>query len=293
MKRIPKKASSVREAYFELTKPSITFLILISTALGYYLGGDGIGDYGKFLLTLVGSCLVSSGAGALNHFAEMESDWLMERTNKRPLPTGIIDPHHARSFGLFLTIFGTGILYLYINVLTSVLALITTLLYLFVYTPLKKLTWLNTSIGAIPGSIPPLGGWVAATGSLDPEAWVLFAILFLWQHPHFYAIALMYREDYEKADQKMHPVVEPDGKRTNRQIIWHSTLLIPVSLFPVYMNILGMVYFYGALFLGICYLLSGFLLTKNFSMYNARSLLRMSVIYLPALFVTILMDKLL
>ena len=293
MKRIPKKASSVREAYFELTKPSITFLILISTALGYYLGGDGIGDYGKFLLTLVGSCLVSSGAGALNHFAEMESDWLMERTNKRPLPTGIIDPHHARSFGLFLTIFGTGILYLYINVLTSVLALITTLLYLFVYTPLKKLTWLNTSIGAIPGSIPPLGGWVAATGSLDPEAWVLFAILFLWQHPHFYAIALMYREDYEKADLKMLPVVEPDGKRTNRQIIWHSTLLIPVSLFPVYMNILGMIYFYGALFLGICYLLSGFLLTKNFSMDNARSLLRMSVIYLPALFVTILMDKLL
>jgi len=293
MKRIPKKASSVREAYFELTKPSITFLILISTALGYYLGGDGIGDYGKFLLTLVGSCLVSSGAGALNHFAEMESDWLMERTNKRPLPTGIIDPHHARSFGLFLTIFGTGILYLYINALTSVLALITTLLYLFVYTPLKKLTWLNTSIGAIPGSIPPLGGWVAATGSLDPEAWVLFAILFLWQHPHFYAIALMYREDYEKADLKMLPVVEPDGKRTNRQIIWHSTLLIPVSLVPVYMNILGMIYFYGALFLGICYLLSGFLLTKNFSMDNARSLLRMSVIYLPALFVTILMDKLL
>jgi protoheme IX farnesyltransferase len=293
MKRIPKKASSVREAYFELTKPSITFLILISTALGYYLGGDGIGDYGKFLLTLVGSCLVSSGAGALNHFAEMESDWLMERTNKRPLPTGIIDPHHARSFGLFLIIFGTGILYLYINVLTSVLALITTLLYLFVYTPLKKLTWLNTSIGAIPGSIPPLGGWVAATGSLDPEAWVLFAILFLWQHPHFYAIALMYREDYEKADLKMLPVVEPDGKRTNRQIIWHSTLLIPVSLVPVYMNILGMIYFYGALFLGICYLLSGFLLTKNFSMDNARSLLRMSVIYLPALFVTILMDKLL
>ena len=293
MKRIPKKASSVREAYFELTKPSITFLILISTALGYYLGGDGIGDYGKFLLTLVGSCLVSSGAGALNHFAEMESDWLMERTNKRPLPTGIINPHHARSFGLFLTIFGTGILYLYINALTSVLALITTLLYLFVYTPLKKLTWLNTSIGAIPGSIPPLGGWVAATGSLDPEAWVLFAILFLWQHPHFYAIALMYREDYEKADLKMLPVVEPDGKRTNRQIIWHSTLLIPVSLVPVYMNILGMIYFYGALFLGICYLLSGFLLTKNFSMDNARSLLRMSVIYLPALFVTILMDKLL
>ena len=293
MKRIPIKASSIQEAYFELTKPSITFLILISTALGYYLGGDGISDHVRFLITLVGSCLVSSGAGALNHFAEMESDLLMERTKKRPLPSGIIDPHHARSFGLFLTFFGTGLLYFFINPLTSVLALITTLLYLFVYTPLKKLTWLNTSIGAIPGSIPPLGGWVAATGSLDPEAWILFAILFLWQHPHFYAIALMYREDYEKAHLKMLPVVEPDGKRTNRQIIWHSILLIPVSLVPVYMNTLGMIYFYGALLLGIGYLFSGFLLTKNSSMDNARSLLRMSVIYLPALFITILMDKIL
>ena len=293
MKRIPKKASSIQEAYFELTKPSITFLILISTALGYYLGGDGIGDHGRFLLTLLGSCLVSSGAGALNHFAEMESDWLMDRTKKRPLPAGIIDPLHARLFGLFLTLFGSGILYLFINPLTSVLALVTTLLYLFVYTPLKKLTWLNTSIGAIPGSIPPLGGWVAATGSLDSEAWVLFAILFLWQHPHFYAIALMYRDDYARADLKMLPVVEPDGKRTNRQIVWHSILLIPVSLVPVYINTLGMIYFYGALFLGIAYLVSGILLTKNFSMDNARSLLKMSVIYLPTLFVIILMDKLL
>ena len=293
MKREPKKASSIQEAYFELTKPSITFLILISTALGYYLGSDGIGHYEKLLITLIGSCLVSSGAGALNHFAEMKSDLLMERTSKRPLPTGIIDPDHARLFGLFLTLSGTGVLYFYVNPLTSILALITTLLYLFVYTPLKKMTWLNTSIGAIPGSIPPLGGWVAATGSLDPESWILFAILFLWQHPHFYAIALMYRDDYEKADLKMLPVVEPDGKRTNRQIIWHSILLIPVSLVPVYLSLLGMIYFYGALFLGISYLASGFLLTKNFSMDNSRFLLRMSVLYLPALFIIIMMDKIL
>lgn len=293
MRRTPKQATSIAEAYFELTKPSITFLILISTALGFYLGGDGIQDHFKFLITLLGSCLVSSGAGALNHFAEMESDWLMERTKKRPLPTGLIEPDNARIFGLGLTLIGSGLLYFYVNPLTSVLALITTLLYLFIYTPLKKITWLNTSIGAIPGSIPTLGGWVAATGSLEPEAWVLFAILFLWQHPHFYAIALMYRDDYKKASLKMLPVVEPDGKRTNRQIIWHALLLIPVSLVPVYMNTQGLIYFYGALFLGVCYLISGFLLTKKFSMENARSLLQMSVIYLPALFIIILLDKLL
>ena len=293
MRRTPKQATSIAEAYFELTKPSITFLILISTALGFYLGGDGIQDHVKFLITLLGSCLVSSGAGALNHFAEMESDWLMERTKKRPLPTGLIEPDNARIFGLGLTLIGAGLLYYYVNPLTSVLALITTLLYLFIYTPLKKITWLNTSIGAIPGSIPTLGGWVAATGSLEPEAWVLFAILFLWQHPHFYAIALMYRDDYKKASLKMLPVVEPDGKRTNRQIIWHALLLIPVSLVPVYMNTQGLIYFYGALFLGVCYLISGLLLTKKFSMENARSLLQMSVIYLPALFIIILLDKLL
>ena len=293
MRRVPKQASSTAAAYFELTKPSITFLILISTALGYFLGGNGIDDNVKFILTIVGSCLVSSGAGALNHFAEMESDWLMDRTKKRPIPTGMIEADHARLFGVFLTLVGAGLLYLYVNPLTCVLALTTTLLYLFVYTPLKKLTWLNTSIGAIPGSIPPLGGWVAASGSLDPEAWILFAILFLWQHPHFYAIALMYKDDYARANLKMLPVVEPDGKRTNRQIIWHALLLVPVSLVPVYMNNQGMVYFYGALFLGISYLISGVLLTKNFSMKNARTLLQMSVIYLPALFVIIILDKLL
>ena len=169
--------------------------------------------------------------------------------------------------------------------------MLTTLSYLFVYTPLKRITWLNTPIGAIPGALPPLGGWVAGAGTLEPEAWILFAILFLWQHPHFYAIALMFKDDYEKAGFKMLPVVEPDGKRTNRQIIWHSLLLIPVSIVPVYINLLGLVYFYGALLLGLGYFLSGFLLVKKYSVDNARSLLRMSVIYLPALFGIILLDR--
>jgi len=292
MRREPKKASSIKEAYYELTKPSITFMILVSTALGYFMGGNGISNYQHFILTLLGSCLISSGSGALNHFAEAESDKIMHRTNLRPIPAGIILPEKAMIFGIALIFIGSGILYFFINTLTCVLALITALMYLFIYTPLKKLTWLNTPIGAIPGAIPPIGGWVAATGSLDPEAWILFAILFLWQHPHFYAIALMFKDDYKKAGLKMLPVVEPNGSRTNRQIIWHALLLIPVSVMPVYINLLGMIYFWAALILGIGYLLSGFILAKQYSVNNARLVLKVSVFYLPILFLTIMVDKL-
>ena len=292
MRREPKKASSIKEAYYELTKPSITFMILVSTALGYFMGGNGISNYQHFILTLLGSCLISSGSGALNHFAEAESDKIMYRTNLRPIPAGIISPENAMIFGIALIFIGSGILYFFINTLTCVLALITALMYLFIYTPLKKLTWLNTPVGAIPGAIPPIGGWVAATGSLDPEAWILFAILFLWQHPHFYAIALMFKDDYKKAGLKMLPVVEPNGSRTNRQIIWHALLLIPVSLMPVYINLLGLIYFWAALILGIGYLLSGFILAKQYSVSNARLVLKVSVFYLPILFLTIMVDKL-
>ena len=291
MRREPKKAESLIEAYYELTKPSITFMILISTALGYYMGGNGIANYIHFFFTILGSCLISSGSGALNHFAEADSDKIMRRTNLRPIPAGLISAENAMLFGIALILSGSAILYWIINPLTCLLALITSLMYLFIYTPLKKLTWLNTSVGAIPGSIPPIGGWVAATGRLDPEAWILFAILFFWQHPHFYAIALMFKDDYKKAGLKMLPVTEPDGSRTNRQIIWHSFLLIPVSVVPVYIGILGMIYFWSALILGVGYLISGFILAKQYSVYNARFVLRVSVFYLPILFLTIMIDK--
>jgi protoheme IX farnesyltransferase len=288
MKRVPPKANSLPAAYFELTKPNITFLILISTAMGYYLGVDGIDDWFKLFITLIGSGFVSSGASALNHYAERELDQRMNRTKSRPIPTGMISPNHAMYFGITITLLGLGILFFLVNELTAFLAISTALL----YTPLKKITWLNTSIGAIPGSLPAMGGWVAATGTLDPEAWILFAILFFWQHPHFYAIAFMCKEDYERANLKMLPVLETDGKRTNRQIIWHSLLLIPVSLVPSYIGLLGMTYFWGALILGIGYLVSGFPLVKNYSLQNAKLLLKSSVIYLPALFIIIILDKL-
>ena len=216
----------------------------------------------------------------------------MRRTNLRPIPAGIISSENAMAFGLLLILAGSGLLYWLINPATCVLALITSLMYLFVYTPLKKLTWLNTSIGAIPGSLPPIGGWVAATGTMDPEAWILFAILFFWQHPHFYAIALMFKDDYKKAGLKMLPVIEPDGSRTNRQIVWHAFLLIPVSIVPVYINLLGMFYFWAALALGVAYLISGLILAKQYSFDNARLVLKVSVFYLPILFLTIMVDKL-
>ena len=293
MRREPKKAESLIEAYYELMKPSITFMILISTTLGYYMGGNGIANYIHFFFTIFGSCLISSGSGALNHFAEADSDKIMRRTNLRPIPAGLISAENAMLFGIALILSGSAILYWIINPLTCLLALITSLMYLFIYTPLKKLTWLNTSVGAIPGSIPPIGGWVAATGRLDPEAWILFAILFFWQHPHFYAIALMFKDDYKKAGLKMLPVTEPDGSRTNRQIIWHSFLLIPVSVVPVYIGILGMIYFWSAIILGVGYLISGFILAKQYSVDNARFVLRVSVFYLPILFLTIIIDKIL
>ena len=293
MKRSPKKAETRFKAYIELTKPSIAVMILVSTALGYYLGGNGILDYGKFFITLLGSCLISSGAGALNHYIEENSDSLMDRTKNRPIPSGMISSKAAKKFGIFLTLSGSLILFVFINSLTCLLALSTTVLYIFIYTPLKRVTWLNTSIGAIPGAIPPLGGWAAATGELVPEAWILFAILFLWQHPHFYAIALMCRDDYKKANLQMLPVLEKDGSRTNRQIIWHSILLIPVSIMFSFIGMMGQIYYWGALLLGIGYLIAGFPLIKNYSIENAKLLLKVSVFYLPSLFGIIILDRIL
>ena len=164
------------------------------------------------------------------------------------------------------------------------------LLYIFVYTPLKRITWLNTTIGAIPGAMPALGGWAAVANELDPNSWILFAVLFLWQHPHFYAIALMCKKDYEKAGFKMLPVIEEDSFRTNRQILWHAFLLIPVSLFFFVTGILGEVYFWGALVLGIGYLVSGIPLLRNTTIDNAKLLLKTSVVYLPALLIIIFID---
>ena len=290
MKRKPSPAGNKIGAFFELTKPRITTLILISTALGYYLGNAGSANTINFILTMLGTAFLSGGAGAINHFVEKDLDKLMDRTKSRPIPAGIIASQTALYFGISLSILGILILFIFVNSLTAALGFITVLLYIFVYTPLKRITWLNTTFGAIPGAMPALGGWAAVANELDPNSWILFAILFLWQHPHFYAIALMCKKDYEKAGFKMLPVIEEDSFRTNRQILWHAFLLIPVSLFFFVTGILGEVYFWGALILGIGYLVSGIPLLRNTTIDNAKLLLKTSVVYLPALLVIIFID---
>ena len=290
MKRKPSPATSQLGAFFELTKPRITFLILVSTALGFYLGSQGEINSNQFIQTVIGTFLLSGGAGAINHFVEKDLDKLMDRTQSRPIPAGIISGKNALFFGVSITIIGFIILAASVNHLTAILGLLTVLLYIFVYTPLKKITWLNTTIGAIPGAMPALGGWAASANALDPNAWILFSILFLWQHPHFYAIALMCKEDYKKAGFQMLPVIEKESNRTNRQILWHAFLLIPVSLFFVVTGILGEIYFWGASALGFGYLISGIPLLKETTVDNAKLLLKTSVIYLPGLLIVIFID---
>ena len=290
MKRRPLPAKNIYAAFIELTKPRITFLILVSTALGYYLGNTGQFELFNFLITIIGTTMLAGGAGAINHYIEKDLDMLMERTKSRPIPAGLISSQTALYFGIIQSVLGFGLLLAFVNMLTALLGLLTIFLYIFVYTPLKMITWLNTTIGAVPGALPALGGWAASANELNPNAWILFAILFLWQHPHFYAIALMCKEDYKKAGFKMLPVIEEDTNRTNRQIIWHAFLLIPVSLFFVVTGVLGSIYFWGAAILGVVYLLSGIPLLRESSVENAKLLLRTSVLYLPLLLVIILID---
>jgi len=291
MKRKPSPAKNRLAAFIELTKPRITFLILVSTALGFYMSSNRGIDWIAFFYTMVGTLFLSGGAGTVNHYIEKDLDTLMDRTKSRPIPAGLIEHSIALYFGIVLSVIGILILFLLVNQLTALLGLLTLILYIFIYTPLKKITWLNTTIGAIPGAMPVLGGWSGASNSLSPDAWILFAILFLWQHPHFYAIALMCKDDYKKAGFMMLPVIEEDNARTNRQIIWHGFLLIPVSLYFVITGALGIFYFWGAIFLGLGYLFSSIPLLKESSIKNAKILLKASVIYLPLLLIIILIDK--
>ena len=278
------------KAYLELTKPRILSLVLVTTTIGFFLGGHGITSVAKLALTSIGAALVCAGASCLNEYLEREEDSRMERTKNRPIPLGVILPNHALIYGVLLVLSGVVILASWVNLLTAFLGLLTAFLYVLVYTPMKKLSWLNTSIGAIPGAIPPMGGWAAATGQIDCGAWILFMILFLWQHPHFYAIAWMYREDYKKVGFKMLPTIDPDGKRTFWQINLFCLLLIPVSVLPSVMGMSGQFYFYGALMLGVNLFWVGWLFTSSPSRGDAHKLLKASVVYLPVLLFLIVMD---
>lgn len=276
--------------YIELTKPRITWLIVMSTAIGYYFGHSGAWPIWQILHTLIGTGLVASGTAALNQWYEREADRKMRRTQMRPLPSGRLTPNQALWFGIGLSIVGGLELGFGVNWLSSGLCIATLILYLLVYTPLKQKTWWSTTVGAVPGAIPPLIGFAAAAGKLTPEAWVLAAILFLWQFPHFYAIAWMYREDYGRAGIRMLPVVEPDGESTARQIVLYSVLLIPISLLPKWMGMTGTVYFIGALTLGLWFLYSGIRVSLDRTKVRARKVLLTSVVYLPVLYALMVLD---
>lgn len=281
---------SILKGYLELTKVSIMTLVLITTTLGYFMAQQGFKDPFLLLFTLLGAALTCGGSAALNHYLERDSDLLMNRTKKRPIPTGLITPNQALCFGIILVLAGIIILYTRVNLLTAFLSLLTAFLYVLVYTPLKKVSWLNTLIGAIPGAIPPMGGWAAARGELGFEAWVLFLILFAWQHPHFFAIAWMYKDDYRAAGFKMLPVIYPDGKLTFIKIVCYSFLLIAVSMLPSMIGMSGKLYLAGALILGFWMLHTAFNLYRSHTVVDARRLLKASVIYLPLLLLLIILD---
>lgn len=289
---IPAARTSRAMSYVALTKPDVSFLVVLTTLAGFYLGSRGAVDWVRMFETVLGTTLVAAGTSALNHYIERVSDAFMRRTASRPLPSGQLRPVEAALFGGSLVIAGTAYLAFTAGVLASLLGLFTCACYLGIYTPLKKRTTLATAIGAIPGAMPPLIGWVAAGGSLTAGAWIVFAIMCLWQFPHFFAIAWMYREDYSRAGIKMLPTVDPTGRATFRQIIGAALLLVPVSALPVFMGLAGVRYFFGAVVLNL--LLIQMCLWASASRTNVRAkwLMHATVLHLPLLLGLMMYDKL-
>lgn len=279
-------------AYVTLTKPDVTFLVVITTVAGFYLASSGSIAWALLLNTLFGTTLVAGGTAALNQYIERDRDALMRRTVQRPLPAGVLQPAEVLRFGVGAILLGAFWLALAANFLAAFLGLVTSIVYLGVYTPLKTRTTLATAIGALPGALPPLIGWAAARGSLSLGAWILFGILFFWQFPHFQAIAWMYREDYSRAGIRMLPTVDPAGDATFRQIVATSAILVPVSLLPSVIGMAGIRYFFGALILGMLMLQVSLWASRLRSNVRAKWLMHATVAYIPLLLTWMILDKL-
>lgn len=279
-------------SYIELTKPRITWLILMSTGIGYYFGiRGGAWTWLSLLHTIIGTALIASGTAALNQWYEAEADARMNRTRERPIPSGRLTRRQALVFGIALSVIGFAELVYGVNPLTGLLGLFTLATYLLLYTPLKSKSWHSTTVGSIPGAMPPLIGYAAAAGTLTAEAWALYAILFVWQFPHFYSIAWMYREDYGRAGIRMLPVVEPDGASTARHILAFLVLLFPVSLIPTMLSMTGKLYLAGAVLMGAYFLSAGVRVAREKTLLNARKVLLASVVYLPVLYGLMVVDR--
>ena len=276
--------------YMELTKPRIALMALVTVAVGSFLASGSTLDRSLLFSTLLGTALVAAGASVLNQVLERESDALMRRTQNRPLPAGRVGVSEAVVFGGVLALLGVVYLSALVNVLTGLLGALTFALYVFVYTPLKRITSFNTLLGAIPGALPPVMGWAAVQNSVGVEAWSLFLILFLWQFPHFLAIAWIYREDYARAGLPMLPVLDAGGGMTARQMIGYSLVLLPASLAPSVLGSAGPMYFFGALALGLGLLVFALRFAWSASAARARGMLRASLMYLPALFTLMVLE---
>jgi protoheme IX farnesyltransferase len=280
-------------ALAELAKVRIVGLVAVVTAVGFGLGAARAGlvlDAAMLMHTLLGTAVVGAAANALNQYLERDFDVLMDRTRGRPLPSGRLAPLEALGFGSALAALGTAYLALQVNVLCSALAGITLLTYVLVYTPMKRRTPMCVYIGAVPGALPPLIGWSAATGSMDDRAWILFAVLFLWQLPHFAAIAWQYREDYARAGFPMLSVLDRDGWRTNLHVVTHTVALVVVSLLPVPAGLSGPTYAFGAALLGLAFLACGIVFLRNKTAARARFHVLSSVTYLPLLLGLMMID---
>jgi len=283
---------STLSAYFELTKPRITLLVVLTALVGYFMGSGPVFSLVHLIHTLLGTAMVAGGASVLNQVVEREPDARMVRTQRRAIPCGRISPEQGLLFGSLLGLGGILDIAIFINAATALLAAATFALYVFVYTPLKRKTSLNTLVGAIPGALPPVGGWAAASGHVPLSAWSLFLIVFLWQIPHFLALAWLLREDYMRGGFRMLTVGDTTGVVTGRHIAISALALVPVSLAPSIIGISGATYFLGAFLLSAAYAAVSVWAAQRLSAMRARWLFLASVIYLPALLVVMLVDRL-
>jgi protoheme IX farnesyltransferase len=277
--------------FLELTKPRVSLMVLVTTCVGYYLGADSPPAVSRLIATIAGTALASGGTLALNQFMERRSDSLMERTRRRPLPDGRIQPTEALVFGVLVTLAGLSILAVAVNAMSALVTATIAATYLLAYTPLKQRSSLCGIVGAIPGALPPVIGWTAARGEFGVGAWILFAILFLWQIPHTLAIACLYRDDFARAGIRFLPVVEPDGASTGRQSVGYCLALLAVSLLPTLMGLAGGIYFLAALLLGGGMLAYSVRLAVAQNLKAARQLLFASLIYLPVLLAVMALDR--
>lgn len=287
------RAQEIASALIDLARTRIAFMVVISCAVGFVLAYKESFDYVSFICAMLGTGLLSSGGCAINCFIERDLDAMMPRTAQRPIPAGVISPSAALLYGIFLIVSGALILYVFNNLLCALLGLSAVAIYLGMYTPAKRWTWLNTTIGAVPGAIPPLIGWAAASGEVEPGAWILFTMLFVWQHTHFLPIAWLYKEDYRAAGFKMLPTVENSSGKTFALTIATAIILLPLSamLFYAGNSIAGPSYGLASLVGGLTLVVTSVEWKKNPSRKAARMVLLMSILYLPLVFAAVVLDR--